>query len=123
MHVLVDESLPRPLAKRLVGHEVEHVQTCGWAGLENGDLLRAARAAGFEALLTADRNLEFQQNIRASGMALVVVLTGSNRLDDLLPMVPQILVALGNVQKGSVIRVGADARRRIRETPARAYAG
>ena len=57
MHVLLDEQLPRHLAREIGGHDVSTVQQRGWAGLQNGELLRVAAAAGFEVLVTADRNL------------------------------------------------------------------
>lgn len=63
MRVLLDEQLPRHLARDIVGHDVSTVQQCGWAGFKNGDLLRVAADAGFEVFVTADRNLQFQQNL------------------------------------------------------------
>ena len=106
MRVLLDESLPRDLGPALGGHEVETVQGRGWAGLTNGELLRAAAAAGVGALVTADRNMEFQQNIRAAGVGLIVLRARSNRLPDLLPLVPALLEALARVRPGQVLHVG-----------------
>ena len=63
MRVLLDEQLPRQLASRLTGHDVVTVQQQGWAGVTNGELLRRAAEQGFEALVTADQNLEFQQSL------------------------------------------------------------
>ena len=57
MLVLLDEQLPRHLAREIDGHNVSTVQQRGWAGLKNGELLRVAADAGFEVLVTADRNL------------------------------------------------------------------
>lgn len=62
MRILLDESWPRPLARLLPDHEVRTVGAMGWAGKRNGELLRLA-AAEFDALLTADQNLEHQQNL------------------------------------------------------------
>jgi len=62
MRILLDESLPRSLAQELSDHEVQTVQSRGWAGLKNGELLRLA-SAEFQALLTGDQNLEYQQNM------------------------------------------------------------
>jgi predicted nuclease of predicted toxin-antitoxin system len=61
MRVLLDEQLPRHLAREIAGHDVHTVQQCGWAGSKNGELLRAAAAAGFEVLVTVDRNLRFSK--------------------------------------------------------------
>jgi len=63
VRVLLDAQLPRHLARELRGHEVSTVQQKGWVGLNNGELLRCAADAGFEVFVTADRNLEFQQNL------------------------------------------------------------
>ena len=60
MRILLDESLPRPLARLLTEHEVRTVAAMGWAGTRNGELLQLA-AGEFEALLTADQNLEHQR--------------------------------------------------------------
>ena len=64
MKLLLDESLPRPLADLLPGHDVRTVVQSGWSSLSNGELLRKA-ATEFDALVTADQNIEFQQNLKA----------------------------------------------------------
>jgi hypothetical protein len=107
VRVLLDESLPRDLAPAITGHEVATVQQQGWAGLKNGALLRAAREAGFAVLVTADRNIEHQQNIARSGMALVVLRARSTRVSDLLPLVPALLDALPTARAGEVTHVAA----------------
>jgi hypothetical protein len=107
VRVLLDESLPRDLAPAVTGHDVATVQQRGWAGLKNGALLRAAREAGFEVLVTADRNMEYQQNIARSGLALLVLRVRSTRMADLLPLVPALLAALPSVRAGEVTHVAA----------------
>jgi hypothetical protein len=87
VRVLLDEQLPRQLVQYLVGHEARTVQEQGWAGLKNGELLRQARAAGFEIFLTGDQNLEYQQNLKKSGLFVVILVSASNALEDLLPIV------------------------------------
>jgi hypothetical protein len=104
--VLCDESVPHDVAAAVVGHEVATVQGLGWAGAKNGVLLRAARAAGYEVLVTVDRNMEYQQNIPASGLALVVIRARSTRVSDLLPAIPPLLEALPMVAAGTVTHVG-----------------
>jgi hypothetical protein len=88
MRVLLDECVPRPLKRELSGHEVRTVQECGWAGARNGALLRQMLADGFTVFVTTDRNLQHQQNVAASGVAVVVLVALTNKLPDLLPLVP-----------------------------------
>jgi predicted nuclease of predicted toxin-antitoxin system len=63
MRILLDEQLPRQLAREFHGHDVLTVQQRGWVGLGNGELLQRAAADGFEVFVTADQNLQFQQNL------------------------------------------------------------
>ena len=65
MRILLDESLPRPLARLLPEHEVRTVAAMGWTGKRNGELLQLA-AGDFDAFLTPDQNLEHQQNVSTS---------------------------------------------------------
>jgi hypothetical protein len=99
--VLLDESVPHDPARCLADHEVATVQALGWAGTQNGALLRAARHAGFEMLVTVDRRMEYQQNIAQSGMALVVLRARSTWMPDLLPLVPELLLALRDARPGT----------------------
>jgi len=105
VRVLLDEQLPRQLSGYLVGHEVRTVQQQRWAGTKNGELLRLAVEAGFESFLTADHNLEYQQNLQAVRLGIVVLVAASNALEDLLPLVPDSLEVLLAIQPGQVVRV------------------
>ena len=107
MRVLLDESLPRQLARHLGDHEVITVHTQGWNGKTNGELLRLAEREGFDVVVTADQGIEFQQNLSNAGVGIVVVRATSNRMEHLLPLVGQIVEAIKGVSKGSVVRVGA----------------
>ena len=106
MRILLDESLPRPLGRALVGHDVSTVRDQGWASLTNGALLREA-SSRFDVLLTADRNIEFQQNLSTLPLAVVVLLAPSNRLESLEPLIPQVLEILTSLTPKTLIRVGA----------------
>ena len=102
MRVLLDENVPRKLKYRFAPeHEVRTVQETGWAGLLNGALLRAA-AAEFDAFLTLDRGLAYQQDVSALALRVVVVRARSNTYPDLLPLVPAIADALGHARPGTV---------------------
>ena|ERR671919_1559358 len=82
MRVLLDEQLPRHLAREMGVHDVSTFQQRGWAGLKNGELLRVAADAGFEVLVTADRNLQFQQNLSQSRLGVILLVASSNALED-----------------------------------------
>ena len=110
MRVLLDEQLPRQLARHLVGHEVRTVQQQAWAGLKNGVLLTAAEAAGFAVFVTGDKNLEHQQNLAGRTLGVVVLTALSNALEDLIPLVPETLTAIARVQPGQVLRVPSAER-------------
>jgi hypothetical protein len=107
VRLLLDECVPRPLKRELPGHDVRTVGELGWSSKRNSELLALMVAERFEGFLTVDQNLEFQQNVGASGLAVVVVVARTNRLKELRPMVPAILDALGRVRPGELIRVGA----------------
>jgi hypothetical protein len=105
VRILLDEQLPRQLASFLVGHDVRTVQQESWAGTKNGELLAHAEAAGFEVFLTGDQNIEFQQNLETSRLAILVLQARTNTLEDLLPLVPSVLAALGTARPGQLIRL------------------
>lgn len=107
MRLLLDESLPRSRGRELSPHAVRTVAQLGWAGITNGALLRRAAAEGFDVPLTADRNLEYQQNLPSISIAVVALIARSNRAHDLLPLVPEILSALTTARPGEVLRLRA----------------
>ena len=107
MRVLLDESVPRQLAAELRGHDVQTVVQLGWTGVQNGELLRRGAAAGFEVLVTMDRNLEHQQNIARAGLALLVVIARNSRIETVLPLADAISAALSQARPGMVLHVGA----------------
>lgn len=98
MRVLFDESLPRQLASEIQGHDVRTVRQQGRTGLKNGELLRRAHDSGFAVFVTADQNLEYQQNLARSKIGVVVIAARSNRIEDLNPLKGQLLEAIGSVK-------------------------
>lgn len=77
----------------------------GWSGKENGELLRLA-ADGFDVLLTADRNLEHQQNLTALPISVVVLVAPTNRIESLAPLVPELLELLTTLPPRRLVRIG-----------------
>jgi predicted nuclease of predicted toxin-antitoxin system len=102
--VLIDENLPRKLAGHLKGHECRTVAECGWAGKKNGELLSLAEPV-FDVLLTLDKNIPYQQDLRLDRIAILIVRAVSNRIQDLLPVIPECLAALQSIKPGQVVHV------------------
>jgi hypothetical protein len=73
MRVLFDQPTPVPIRRFLTGHSVRTAAQQQWAALKNGDLLTAAEEAGFEAFLTTDRNIRYQQDLASRSIAIVVI--------------------------------------------------
>jgi hypothetical protein len=63
MKILFDNGTPKPIARSLIGHEVTFARRIGWHELENGDLIKQAEEAGYEVLLSTDKNIHYQQNL------------------------------------------------------------
>jgi len=106
VRVLLDENLPHGVVPAIAGHEVVTVQGLGWAGLKNGDLLQKAQGH-IEAFITMDANLEFQQRLTGLPFGVVVIHARSNRVADLLPVMPLVLAALQDLAPGMVRHIGA----------------
>lgn len=106
MRILLDESLPRELARELAGHEVHTVVQMGWAGTKNGELLRRASAES-NVFVTADRSLEYQQNLKGIVLGIVVLIARNNRIETLRPLVPHLLTAVSSVAPGQLVNIGA----------------
>ena len=111
MRVLLDENLPHDLAGALTGHAVSTVQSLGWAGTSNGALLRRASAV-CDVFISMDGNIEHQQHLAGMSFGVVVIEAPSNRMADLLPVVPELLHAVDAVRCGEVRRVGTSRKRR-----------
>ncbi len=102
--ILLDENLPRPLKRDFsADFEVSTVPDEGWATKKNGELLAAMTAAGFEVLITADKNLRFQQNLDKYTVKVVVLRTFDNRYKTLKSHVPRIEKELEGMGAGNKI--------------------
>jgi hypothetical protein len=106
VRILLDESTPRPLKGEFSGLDVTHVADLGWQGRANGYLLASMREERFDTLITVDQNLQFQQNIPAAGIVVVVLHAATNRLADLRPLVPAVRALLAQARPGNVYRAG-----------------
>jgi hypothetical protein len=107
--VLLDECVDRRLPADIQGHEVRTVPEAGWAALKNGDLLSRAQHE-FDALVTTDRNLPFQQDLSRFSIAVIVLRARSNRITDMRRLIPELLDVLPVAQRGGVTWAGAEQR-------------
>src|SRR5271168_2941199 len=105
MRLLIDECLPRAIKRLLGEHQCRTVQEMGWSGKSNGALFSLAEAQ-FDALVTADQGIEYEQDLANRRIAVLVLAARSNQLEDLTPFLPDARVALGTLQPGRVVRVG-----------------
>jgi len=105
MRLLLDESVPHRLRRSLPSHAVRTVVEMGWSGIRNGELL--VRAANeFDVLVTVDKNLQYQQNLDALPIKVIVLDAKSNELPYLLPLVPKLEEALASLQPRTFVRIG-----------------
>lgn len=109
MKLLLDECVTRFLKRDLVGHNVSTVAEAGLSGLRNGTLLREA-SSSFDVLITVDRNIQHQQNIRSLPIAVVILVARGITYAYLKPMVPQIEDVLKTIKPGKMVKIDANAR-------------
>jgi hypothetical protein len=105
MRILLDECVPRRLRRELPGHDVHTVSDMGWSGKKNGALLQLTVGQNFEVFLTVDQNIRHQQNLKTIGLAVIVLVAPTNRLADLVPLMPSVQTALGSLKPGDVVEV------------------
>jgi predicted nuclease of predicted toxin-antitoxin system len=108
MRVLLDNNVSRRFSRLLVGHEVTHVTQFGWENLKNGLLLAAAEESAFDVLITADKQIQYQQNILGRRISIVVLNSLRLVIEEIAPLAPQVLRALDNLREGVIIRVNLE---------------
>ena len=106
MKILFDNNVPVPLRRFLVSHEVHTAWRMGWHELENGSLLAAAEAAGFEVMVTGDKNLSYQQNLTGRKLAIVVLAVIDWKILRLRP--EPVVAAVDRAMPGSFEQVTLD---------------
>ena len=103
MRILFDHGAPAPLIAFLTGHTVTKAKDAGWDRLVNGELLKAAEEAGFEVLITTDKNIVTQQNLK--GRAIAIVVLGNSQWRIVQRHVRKIVSAVNAAQPGSYAKV------------------
>jgi len=99
--ILLDECVPSPLRKLLVGHECHTAQEMGWKSIRNGDLLAMAEGK-FDLFITAGQGLAYEQNLRSRRIAILELSTNKLRA---------IQTAAGQLQDAVATMSGAEFRR------------
>ena len=105
MRLLLDECIDERLRLLFSNHECFTARYAGLAGLKNGELLLAAEAAGFDALVTVDQNLPDQQNVSSFRLSVLILCAPTNRLVDLERLVPIALGALDSIEPGQAVKI------------------
>ena len=103
--VLLDECIPKKFKNLLPGLECVTVPEAGWTGKKNGELLSLAEIAGFEAFVTLDQGIEYEQNLTRRRIAVVLLRAKSNRLADLAVLAPDVLKVLGTTMSSQLVRL------------------
>jgi hypothetical protein len=106
MRLLLDECVTRFVKRDLTGHDVLTVDEAGLKGLKNGALLQAATGS-FDVLITVDKNIAYQQNIKSHTIAILIIVARSNAYVALKPLIPKVLEALRQIKPSEVMRVEA----------------
>ncbi len=106
MRILLDNNVDQRFARLLTRHEVTHARQKGWAELHNGDLIAAAEADGFAVMVTADKNMQYQQTIAGRKIAIIVLSALFIKWKSIEQLAPQVLEILdAEIPQGSFIVV------------------
>jgi hypothetical protein len=103
MNIRFDNGVPKPIGRSLIGHEVTYARQIGWHELENGELIRRAEDAGYDVLLSTDKNIRYQQNLAGRKIALVIL--GNRQWPDVRLCLDRIALAVNACVPGSYAEV------------------
>jgi hypothetical protein len=99
MRVFLDECVTKDIMPHLSGHAFVHISETPLRSTKNGALLRAV-APDYDVFLTTDKSIPYQQNLKKFPLAFVVMRPNSNDIADLLPLVPDLLATLAQIESG-----------------------
>ena len=106
MKLLLDEQMPRKIARSFPpSYVVSNVQAEGWAGVQNGELLELAHARGFDALISADKNISYQQNESDLPISVVILHVSRLRIEELAPLIPEAIRQLEKLSTPAFVRI------------------
>lgn len=109
MRILLDHCVDWRVARLVEGHEVVTARRMGWDRLQNGDLVLAAEEEGFDAIVTVDKNLRYQQNLQGRRIAIVILQPRLVDFPHLAPLAPALLDALDGIQSGAFVVIRPEA--------------
>jgi hypothetical protein len=105
MFILIDECVDQRLRLLFPGHNCQTAAYAKLAGLKNGALLAAAEDAGFDGIITTDQEIQFQQNLQARRIWILVLCGRTNRLSDLRSLASPALRVMDSIQPGQIVRI------------------
>jgi hypothetical protein len=108
MKILFDNGTPKPIARRLSGHEVTYARKIGWHEMGNGELIRRAEEPGYDVLLSTDKNIRYQQNLQGRKIALIVL--GNQQWPVVRLHLDKIAAAVDAATPGSFVEVDIPVR-------------
>ena len=103
MLILFDHGTPRSISRWLPGHTIVEAVARGWDTLANGELLTAAEEAGFDLLLSTDKNIQYQQNLK--GRRIAIVILGNSQRPAVHRYIDRVVVAMDAATPGSYTEV------------------
>ena len=103
MRVLLDHCVVRRFGKLIHGHEIVHAGAAGWSELENGDLIARAEQSGFDAMITVDKNLQYQQNLAGRQISIIVMTLHFVFYDHIAPLAGRVQEVLEDLPRGSFV--------------------
>jgi predicted nuclease of predicted toxin-antitoxin system len=106
MKILLDENIPHDLRHFLPGYEVFTVAYLCWSSIENGELLKKAGEEGFDVMITKDSGVKYEQHLARLPVAVVILKAKTNRLDDIRPLLPELMNVLANLQPKAIVQIG-----------------
>ena len=101
---MLDEQMPWDLRHYIPGHDVRTTWYMGWRGKHNGELLALAREE-FDVMITLDQTIPDEQNITEADVGIVILSAGTNKFEELRPLIPELIDRLDIVGRGEVIRI------------------
>jgi collagenase-like PrtC family protease len=107
VRILLDECIDENLRHGFVEHECHTCRYAGLKGLANGELLAAAEQAGYDVLITVDKNMPHQQNLSDRGISVIALDGRSTSFDDLVMLMPDMLTAVDALQPGQLLHISS----------------